>query len=474
MSEPVSEPVLPEPIPAKGNEKANEKAIKKPGLLRKSAFIILAVGILLFLLILPFWADRWAFNTITAALASRGLVLMPGSELSVSVFGLRLTGAQLKIREQDKPEDPPVFVADTLNAKFALLESLSSGDVIFADLTCDGVKGDLRRRKDGEPPGGVPEDGKGSTKGQDWMALFKRGMDWWRSQKDAPAQEGDPSKPGDPSPPSTSTKSPKPCYDWKGAVRYDPAPRATTAQGWHIPRILVKKISISGTSLGLPDQTPFDITKFVLTGAMVTLNLKPDEVMALMGNIETIGAGPLTLAMQRMGGQTGTLKVDAQKMPVEAMSHAAVSGDSLSRYGAKGMANLTFDATWTGWDLTGAVNSTVQHLSLNPDAQAGDRARQVAQVVNNLKDQTLVWPVKLGGTIYAPTITDNGVEAVITGSATEAVKNAAQQRASEEADKLKDKGSKKLDQAIDDKLKDQPAVKDATDKAKELFKGFGK
>lgn len=460
-----------DPAAVPAADAAPVKPVKPPGVFRRSAFIILAVVVLALAVVLPFWADHWARGAILAALDDRGLELSPTSTLSVSVFGLRLTGTGIQVREKGKAAEPPVFTADLLNARFALIDSITSGDAIIDDLSLEGVKGDLRRRKDGQPPIGVPEDGKTPGQSRDWLAMAKQGLDWWRARKAEEEKQAQP-QPGEPPP---KPKPVKTVDRWHGAaVRYEPPPTVDATGRWHIPRVLIRNLSVKGSTLGLPDETPFDITRFAVRGAMIAMRLHPDEVMTLTGDLDTSGAGPMRMAMERSGGTGGKLELKASQVPVEAIANPKVSGDSLAHYGAKGMADMTFSSTWTGWDLVGQVTSTVKNLSLQPDKEAGERAIKVAGVVNNLKDQTLVWPVKLGGTLYAPTITDSGVEEVIKGSALDAAKNAAKQKANEEADKLKAKGLDKLDKELGDKLKDQPAAQGAVDKAKDLFKGFGK
>lgn len=451
---------------------APSPVVKKPGVLRRSAFIILAVVLVLLLVILPFWADSWARGAIVTALDDRGLELSPDSTLSVSVFGLRLTGSKLVVREKGKATEPPVFTADLVQAKLALIDSLTSGDVIIDDLSLDGVKGDLRRRQDGRSPVGVPEDGSGAPgPSRDWLAMAKQALEWWRNRKAEEDKQAKPA-PGEPPPPPKPVKT---ADRWNGAaVRYQPSPTVDASGHWRVPRVLIRHLSVKGSTVGLPDDTPFDVTRFAITGTTIALRLQPGEVMKLDGDLDTRAAGPMTLGLERTGGTGGTLKLAAPKLPVEALTNPKVAGDSLTHYGAKGVADLKFASTWSGWDMQGEAVSTVQNLSMQPDKEAGERAFKVASVVNNLNGQAIVWPVKLGGTLYAPTITDSGVEAVITGSAMDAAKNAAKQKANEEADKLKDKAVEKLDQQLGDKLKEQPAAQEAVDKAKNLFKGFGK
>jgi hypothetical protein len=430
-------------------------APKKPGLLRKAAFIILGVVILAFAVVLPWWIDRMVLNGIKSGLANRGLELDAKSDLSFSIIRTRLSGANLIVREQGKPDAAPVFTADRLEAKLALLDSVSSADVIIDELALEGAAGDLRRRKDGTSPVETKEPGaSGST---DWVGMAKKGMEYLKKRQEEQKQKEE----GKTEPTPPKEKKSKPAYDWTGANRYEPSP--VPGKPMHIPRVLVRKLSVTGKAIALPDKTPFDVAGFSITGTNVASKLIGNEVMNLNGAATTVGAGPLKLAIERTAAGNGKLGITAEQVPLEAIADRNVSGDALSHYGPTGTAAMTVNTTWTGWDLVGAIESRIQKLALNPDRESGDRARQVAQVVNNLKDQTVVWPVKLGGTLFAPTITDNGVETVIKTAGTDAVKNAAMQ-----------KGEEELNKAVGDKLKDQPAAQDAVNKAKDLLKGWGK
>lgn len=453
---------------------AGEKAspVKKPGMFRRSAFIICAVVILAFVVILPWWLDRRVLGAITSALHDRGLELTPESRLSVSVFGLSLHGEPLRVRQIDKPDEAPVFVSQRLYAKLALLDSMSSRDLIIDEVTLEGVSGDLRRRKDGRSPLEVPEEGKPAAPGQDWVSMARKVADWWKQRQAEEEKKHEEPKPGEPTPPPQPKPS-KPTDRWNGqAVRYEPAQQPLSQGHW--PRILVRRLLVTGTTIGLPDQSVLDVTTFEMKGSMITSRLLPDEVMSCDGSVTTSGAGPMTLALQRQGGRSGNLRIAAPQLPIEALADAKVSGDSLAQYHPKGMADLNIVTTWTGVDLQGEVTSRIQNLNVQPDKESGDRARQVAEIVNHLKGQTVVWPMKLGGTVYAPIITDSGVEAVLKDSAMDAVKNAAQERAQQEADKAQNKAIDKVNEKIGDKLDSQPAAKDAVDKAKGFFKGLGK
>jgi hypothetical protein len=342
------------------------------------------------------------------------------------------------VREVGKPAD--VFTITTLNADAALLDSISSGDVVLDSLVIEGLTGSLRRGPDGHVPMTPPEE---PGKPTDWLALGKKALEWYK--KYGPQDDGSGEKPAEPGKEPAPTKpeekvpaQPKPTFDWPDAHRYDPQPQP--GKPW--PRVLVRHLSITGTSMGLPDESPFDITAFSLKGSNVALRLKGDEVMDLTGEVKTKGSGPMNLVVNRQGGKTGTMKLSAAQVPVEALSAKQISGDVLTPYNAKGLADLTIDSQWTGWKQTSAVNTTLSKMSMQPDKDA----------------KPITWEPKIGGTLLAPVFTDNGL-ASLKGSAVNAAK-----------DKAVEEGKKQLEQQLDK----HPEVKGATDKAKDLFKGLGK
>jgi hypothetical protein len=451
-------PPLPDPAPAQPGAAAPAAPAKRPGPIRTSAVIVLLVAMAVMLALVPLVLEPWIVGQITAALARQGLELAPGSKLSVSVFGVEVAGTDLKLREIGDPTD--VFTATKLTASVGLLASVGSGDVVIDDLVVEGLSGSLRRRN-GHVPILTPKDDPSSA-GTDWLKLGQRLLDWVKQRQqqakggDHPAEPGQ--KPEDKAPPAKRPPPELPA-DWPTAKRYEPTPGA----GGHWPRLLIRHLSISGGKLGLPDETPFDVTSFAVAGSNVAIDLHHDEAMALTATVDTRGAGPMAIDLKRQGGETGTMHLTAKQLPVEALGDRAVGGDAVARYGATGLADLDLTTAWTGWALTGAIDSVVSKLSMAPAKDAGDQARQVAEVVNALKGQPLKWPMKLGGTLYAPTITDSGVETVLKGSAVDAAKGVVKDKATEEAGKLIEKEGAK-----------NPEVKKATDAAKDLFKGLGK
>lgn len=424
---------------------------KAPGVLRKSAVIFLVLFAVVGVALFPLVVEPWIVSKVKSTLAGQGLELAPDSELSVSLFGGAVTGANLKVRETGKPAD--VFTITTLNADVALMDSISSGDVVLDHLVIDGLSGSLRRGPDGNIPMIPPEE---PGKPTDWLALGKKALEWYR--KYGPQDEGAPGEPGKEPTPTTPEErvpaQPKPTFDWPDAQRYEPQPQP--GKPW--PRVLIRNLSLTGTSMGLPDESPFDITGFSLTGTNVALRLKGDEVMDLKGDVKTKGSGPLALTINRQGGKTGTMKLSAAQVPIEALSSKAISGDTLTPYNAKGLADLALDTQWTGWKQTSAVTSTLSKMSMQPDKDAGDVARQFATAVNAFDGKPITWTPRLGGTLFAPVFTDNGL-ASLKGSAVDAAK-----------DKALEEGKKQLDQQLDK----NPELKNATDKAKDLFKGLGK
>jgi hypothetical protein len=423
---------------------------RSPGVLRRSAVVFLVLFALVGVALFPLVVEPWIVSKVRSTLAAQGMELSPDSELSVSLFGGAVTGANLTVRETGKTAD--VFTATTLDADVALIDSLTSGDVIIDSLVLEGLSGSLRRI-DGHIPGMPPEE---PGKPADWLGLGKRLMEWYR--KYGPQDDGSGEPPAEPDkepqPEEKVPAKPKPTFDWPDAQRYEP--QQQPGKPW--PRVLVRRLSITGNALGLPDESPFDITAFSVTGTNVALRLKADEVMDLKSDLTTKGSGPMALAINRQGGKAGTMQLSAKQVPIEALSSKAISGDALTPYNAKGLADLVIDTRWTGWKQTSAVNATLSRMSMQPDKDAGDVARQFATAVNAFDGKPITWAPKLGGTLFAPVFTDNGLES-LKGSAVDAAK-----------DKALEEGKKQLDQQLDK----NPGLKNATDKAKDLFKGLGK
>ena len=463
--------------------------IKKPSVVRKSAAIFLIVLVVVSVLLIPLVIEPWILSKVKSSLAAQGLELAEGSELSVSVFGGAVTGKDLKLREvaqlnptekadekaDEKAEKKAVpktivdaapaaniFTATTLNADVALMDSLFSGDVVIESLVIEGMTGNLRRTN-----GRVPVINPTAEPGKptDWLGLGKQMMQWYKKyapESPETSEEKPPTESGkEPSPSIPSEKVPaKPTVatDWPKATRYEPQPQL----GGRWPRLLIRHLSITGTSMGLPDESPFDLTKLTLTGTNVAMRLNSDEVMDFKADLTTKGSGPMALAINRQGGRDGTMKLNAQKVPIEALSSPQISGGALAEYGATGLADLTIDSSWTGWKQTSTVTSTLSKMTMQPDKSASDVTRQFASAINAFGGKPIAWTPKLGGTLVQPVFTDTGMDSLqasVVGAAVEQGK-----------EKALEEGAKQLDK----QLEKNPQLKGASDKAKELFKGFGK
>lgn len=430
---------------------------KAPGVLRKSAIIFLILFGLIGVLLFPLVVEPWIVGKVRSSLAGQGLELSDKSELSVSLFGGAVTGKDLILHETGQTAE--VFKATSLNADVALLDSISSGDVVVESLVIEGLTGSLRRSGNGHIPGTPPEE---AGKPTDWLGLGKKLMEWYKqyapqdeSSGDKPAEPGkEPGKEPPTQPGEKVPAKPKPSFDWPNATRYEPQPQP--GKGW--PRVLIRHLSITGTSMGLPDESPFDLTGFTFKGTNVALQLKGDEVMDFTGDLTTKGSGPMALKLNRQGGKTGTMQLSAKQVPLEALSAKSISGDALAPYGVKGLADLVIDSNWTGWKQTSVVTSTLSQATMQPDKSAGDVARQFATAINAFEGKPITWAPKVGGTLLQPVFTDTGLDS-LKGSAVEAGKQ-----------KAIDEGKKQLDK----QLEKNPQVKDAADKAKDLFKGLGK
>jgi hypothetical protein len=429
---------------------------RPPGFIRRSAVIFLVLIALVGAALFPLVVEPWIVSKVKSTLAGQGLELTPESRLSVSLFGGAVTGTNLTVRETGQSSD--VFTATALNADVALIDSLTSGDVIIDSLVLEGLSGSLRRIN-GHIPGTPPDE---SGKPIDWLGLGKQLLEWYKQygpQDDGSTDPADPGKKPEPTAPEEKVPAqPKPTFDWPDAQRYEPQPQP--GKPW--PRVLVRKLSISGKAMDLPDESPFDIAGFTVTGTNVALRLKADEVMDLKSDLTTKGSGPVALTITRQGGKTGTMRLSAKQVPIEALSAKNISGDVLTPYNAKGLADLMIDTQWTGWKQTSTLTSTLSGMSMQPDKDAGDLARQFAAAVNAFDGKPITWAPKLGGTLLAPVFTDTGM-ASLKASAVDAAK-----------DKAIDEGKKQLDQQLDKQLDKNPELKNATDKAKDLFKGLGK
>ncbi len=439
---------------------------KKPGLIRWKLTIVLVVLVAVVVLVVPFAIDPWITRKMSGLLAERGLELAPGSTLHVSLLGGQLTGKDLKLVDATDPAKPVAAAATRLNADIAIIDSFSNFDLIIDEMAIEGMTGSLRRRADGKPPVGTTDKKDGTDWSKiDWAKWYQKAMEQYKEREEKKKKEEEERKE-----PKTDPKHPdkKPSTHpadtdarWPDATVYRPVRR----NGRSTPRVLVRKLSISGAGVSLPDESPFDIVSFTVDGTDIALDQDQGENMTLAAQLTTKGAGPAKLDLSRSqdNGGIGKLSLSADKVPLAVLNDPKIAGPEYAKYGATGDAHIDLTNAWTGWDLTGALTSLVTGLALHPEADAGAEAQQVATYVNQLKGQPITWPVKLGGTLFSPRITDSGVQQVLSGSALDAAKGLVGDKAKEEAAKLLQQQTQK-----------NPEVKNATDKAadaaKDLFK----
>lgn len=442
----------PAPVPAPAAEAEALPAPKRQGLVRWWGLILVLALVILALVVAPLVANSFVRSRLDRALAGQGWELTPESQLSVNVFGGRLAGSDLRLRELGGGAE--VLRLSRLDADVAVLDSLGQGDLILDVLAAEGVKGTLRRGPTGRIPGQAGGDGKGGTSGQpgqpgqpgqaskptDWSQYWREAMERakrWRAEQDGKPDPGEPGKPGEEKKPQAGEPDP----NWPKARRFQPLP----SPGRPAPRVLVRQLSISGEGLELPDRTAFDVTSFKLTGATVASRLAAGETMKLDGTLVTAGAGDLTLALVRTGEGSGSLDLAAPAMPVQALNDPALGGEAVARYGASGSAAVTAAFAWTGWDLgKGDITATVKGLTLAPRPEAGAQAQRTAQVVNALKGKPVVWPVKVGGSLLAPTITDSGLDTLAKNAlSVDTLKAVAIDQATEQANKQLQKQAEK-------------------------------
>ncbi len=445
-------PVVLDPVPP---------AKPRPRLVRWGGLIGLLVVGLIALVVLPWIVEPWVLGKLRKGLAANGWELTPESQLSFSLYGARLHGEHLEMRMIAKDAtgaQAQVATADRLHAEIAVFESLTASDAVITELAIEGLSGNLRRGPDGRistmpvDPEAAPNTGDRSK--VDWIGWYQKAMKKYQQRQDAERQkqEEEQKNPSSETPaPVDEAQRPAPQtdIDWPKATKVQPLPKGDR----HVPRVVVRLLKISGKALKLPDESAFEVASFKVDGTNVALRQDAGETMTLQAKATTTGAGDVTFDLRRNPDDTGSLKIAAPAVPVQALASPAISGDRLTKYGAVGMADLTIDNAWVGWALTSSIVSQVSGLSLTPTVQDHE-TQQVAQAVNALKGKPIAWPVKIGGSLFAPTITDSGVDEVLKGSALDAAKGLATDKASEEATKQLDKN---------------PQAKEAADKLKGLW-----
>jgi len=435
-----------------------DKPKKKPGVIRWGGVITILVLVALVVLAIPLGLEPWLVKKVKDVLRSQGLELAPQTTLGISLFGGRLHAEQLELHEVGKSAS--VAYAVRLDADVAMWETLVSGDIVIAELTLEGLSGNLRRGPRGEVPVVTPPAEPGHDWSQvDWMTYAKKGLEKLKERRDAEQKKQAEKQPA----PSATGAQPTPGTpplvqdapdDWPKSKTWRQAQR--DEKRWS--RVVVRHLLVSFAKVSLPDESPLDVTGGKLEGRNVALRQDAGEGMTLVGELTTLGAGPLALDLARNPDETGHLIIKAPTFPLALLADQRIAGDSLAPYGPTGSADLVLPLTWKDWDLAGTMTATVTGLKLTPTAAAGGEAQKVATYVNALKGQPITWPVTFGGVLYAPTITDSGVDEVLKGGVKDAAVNYAKDKAGAEADKQLKK--------LEDK---NPAAKQATDGLKNLF-----
>ena len=446
-----------EPTPAKSTAIPETPAptpapAKRPGIIRTSAVLLLLFVVLAVVASVPFVIEPWIVGQLRSAIKNAGLELSPSTVIDVSLINGRVEMKQVKISETYKGETRVVLAADDIGIDLAMLDCLG-GDVVIDRLVATGLTGDLSRRGDGTIPlitMGKDEPGTDWSK-VDWLGYGKKALEYAKQKKiDMEKEQEEAEK----VPPEQRPKpDPVPATNWPQAKQYQPTP----TPGSRGTRVLIRHLEVTGKSFGLPDSTPFNVTSFSLVGSDITGIQLPEEKMILTGDLVTLGAGPVKVTMTRDQGDVGEFTVACSALPLQVISDPAVSGQTLAPYGASGNANLTMTTSWDGWKMIGRIDSVLTDFDLNP-TDGSNESKQAALVVKRLKGKPITWPVKLGGTLYAPTITDSGFDEMIKGGLGDAAKEAAKEEGIKQAEKLLDKEGKK-----------NPEVKKASD----LLKGLG-
>ncbi len=433
-------------------------AAPRQGLVRWWGFGLVAGLVVGAVVVAPWWLSSFLQGKLDSALASQGWELDPEHPLTINVWTARVGGEGLRLRMiQDKQV---LMECARLEASVAVLDSLSSKDLIIAELAAEGVNGSLRRGPDGRIPA-VPEEKPApgapaiDWKKIDWKTHLEKLNQKLKERREQQQAEAEAAKAG-----KVVRPQPEPDIDWPQAVKHQPAITA----GRHIPRVVVRLLKVSGGRIPLPDQTPFDIANFSADGTNVAARLAPGETMTLKVHVTTEGAGPADVDLRRTGDGNGSLTIEAPAVPLQAAADPAIAGDALTAWGPTGTAAILTKSTWTGWDLQGEVVAQVSGLALKPTSAAPSSAANVARVVAALKGKPIRWPVVIGGTLLKPTIVDSGLEKVLSEN-----KDVLVDAAKEEA---KDKALEKGSALIDKELKKHPEAEKAKGAAKDALKNL--
>ena len=172
--------------------------------------------------------------------------------------------------------------------------------------------------------------------------------------------------------------------------------------------------------------------------------MKGETGSTIVGSIATANAGTLRFDWANAASGIGGLNISAEQFPVALIGHPSLGGPAYAAWGATGAAQVALKFGWKSEALDGTSEATIAGLQMKPTAQAPAQAAQLAKALDRLKGRPVVWPVKLGGTITAPAITDSGLDSVLKSALTEAAKAEFDERKNQAIDL----GMKHLDQHL--------------------------
>ena len=423
---------------------------RKPRWFRAWAWLLILLFLIGSALLVTVLADGWLRSAVVSAAARAGLELDPASDLSVSLLDARVHGTEIRFTALNDPARAEVLRIAAFDADLALLDSLGEGSLVIESLVATGVRGDLRKRGTWQP---LPEAEEPSEPGKpiDWERYYRLTMEQlkqWSEQREAEKkkQEEEAKLPPEqrPKPPPAQDR---PAEDWPKARRFD-APPEVKARQW--PRVVVRHLAISGEAITIPHDSPLAITGFAVHGAALAMPLRGEEVMRLDGEVRTAQTAPAAFTLVRSATGAGSLDLTVPGFPLELLADRRLGGDRFARYGVGGSATAAISQTWQGWEMQGLLSATIADLRMHPTG--GDKdLKRTADIVNRIKTP-IAWPVRYAGTMYAPTITDTGFQAAMSGALGGAAKELIADEAGKQVDKQVDKGLDKLLDKHGDKL----------------------
>ncbi|MFM2091108.1 MAG: hypothetical protein RLZZ127_1597 [Planctomycetota bacterium] len=437
-----------EPVPA--TPAAPAVPPRRPRWLRAWAWILILLFVVGSALLATVLADGWLRSAVVAGAARAGLELDPASELSVSLLDARIHGRGIRFTALNDPARAEVLRIGELDADLAVLDSLGEGSLVVESLVATGVRGDLRKRGTWQP---LPEAEEPSESGKpiDWERYYRLGMEQlkkWAEQRELDRKKAEEEAK---LPPEQRPKPPpavdRPAEDWPKARRFDPPPEVKIRQ---LPRVVIRRLAISGEAIAIPHDSPLAITGFAVDGAALAIPLRGEEVMRLAGELRTAHTAPASFTLVRSATGAGSLDLAVPGFPLELLADRRLGGERFARYGVGGSATASLRQTWQGWDMQAVVSATIANLRMAP-AGADKELKRTAEIVNRIKTP-IIWPVRLGGTLYAPTVTDTGFAAAMSGALGGAAKELIGAEAEKQVDKQLDKGLDKLLDKHGDKL----------------------